>query len=310
MEGRTVRRRRFVASALTAGAVAGAGCVSFEPVSKTTTQRFDVADDERVTVTTDDADVTVRTSGDADRVAAHVTSRDQFGNEDALSKVSLESERTDGTLSLSVAVDDTTVGVQGTSGSLELVVPESTVVSGIDGRDADVAVSGSRGPLSVAVEDGDVSVDGVDGDVTVTTADGDLGVVGTAGDVAVTTEDGDATVTDADGFVSAGSRNGDVDVRGVGGVDWVRSEDGDVDVEVAAVRSDAVIRTADGDVRATLASSIDADLTAATEDGDVELRGIEANRDGDEWAERTFGDGTHDLTIRTDDGDVTLVSLS
>jgi len=178
----------------------------------------------------------------------------------------------------------------------------------------DVDVPAGVSVESLTVENGDAVVDGVpvQSEMTVESGNGDAVVRGVESDVAAETVNGNATVESVDGFASARSENGDATVRECAGVDGARTHNGDATAEVTALRADATIRSHNGDVDAYLAPDLDARVIAQTENGDVELADapLSPETDTEEYVEGTMGEGTHELHLRTHNGDVNVSRLS
>lgn len=266
-------RRRFAAGVGAVALGALAGCAAIGDRAETEESRtYPIADVEELRVENGAGDATVRA---ADRSDVRVRTTKRAGDEDGFDDVGLEEERASGTLALSVERD----------GDGGLFGPPPSM-------DLDVAV-----PPELRVS-------------RVRTDAGDLEVMGTDGAVTVETDAGDAVLDDVDGAVSAATDTGDVAVRGGADVPDVETNTGDVRVEAGAVASDARIETDTGDVRAALASSLDVRVDVETDTGDVTVRalGLSDLSDGD-GLEGTLGEGTHELAIRTNAGDVTLARL-
>lgn len=132
----------------------------------------------------------------------------------------------------------------------------------------------------------------------------------------VQTENGDVTVTGVDGPVAFDTRNGDVDVTDVAGVSGARSENGDVDVELPApLPGDVDVASTNGVVHAAVSPDVDAALDARTENGDATVDGLgfddaSGGEDGEPaQVSGTLGDGTHEVSVTTRNGDVELSAL-
>lgn len=268
----TTRRGVLRAGSALAAAVGLSGClISAEPYTETVDRSFEPGDADELVVRTDSGDVTL-SAGDGDAVTGTVRKESRSGA-DALEDVAVEGRVADGTLT--VAVDRSDRG--NVTVSLDLAVPEGLAV------------------VEAASENGDVEAEGV------------------AGDGTYRTTNGDASATDVDGYVTVESTNGDVSASGVAGLDGARTTNGDVAVDVPAMRDDVTCRSNNGDVTAAVPGDLSASVTLRTDNGDAAVEGVtlSAVASGDDHVEGRLGeDGPeHALTLRSTNGDVTLVGL-
>jgi len=320
-----MKRRGFLAGTATLVA-AGGGCITVSATETTETSRHEIGD-ERVTIDNPAGDVTVRTA-DREDVRVRAVKRDSMGNEDALSKLSVTTDRSDGVFTVAVE-DDTDPGLADTTSlDLTVTVPTSNRVTDVDVADGDVDLRETVGDLTVDADDSDVSVRSVDGAVTVEAGDGDLTVRDVSGDATATLDDGDATIRDVsgdatatlgdgdatvrrvEGTVTVDASDGDLTVRDPGAIDEVTAGDGDVTVEVPAVSENAVVSAGDGDLDLALSPSLDAELALSIADGDLSVDGFDFVAGEDVTRlETTLGDGTHSLSVSAGDGDVTVSRL-
>jgi hypothetical protein len=285
--------RRALLGAVAAAATAGlAGCagsfVRIERAETTVERRFDATEVDRLRVASATDDVSVeRSGGDTVRVRVHKRAHGQTD----LSELGLHSRVEDGVLHLRTRKPPV-VGVGGGSVPLEISVPESVSVNHVDTADGDIVVRDTAG------------------DVVLETGDGDVVAAGVRGDVTAATDDGSVTIERVDGVVTARSSDGDVTVRDPGAVEEIRTDDGAVVAAVPAVRGTATVRSTDGSVTVTLGDAVDARVAVTTDDGQVTV--ANALDDVEATAENlvtgTVGDGTSELTIHSDDGDVTVTS--
>ncbi|WP_459193781.1 hypothetical protein [Halosimplex sp. J119] len=319
-------RRGFLGAVATVAFGASAGCVTVESASATVTEEFDAAGP--LSVENDYGDLSVRT-GDVDAVVAELTKRDGFGNEDALSKVSLRRDRSGDGLSLSVARETGDGLVHATTADLSVTVPDSVEVSSVAADYESLTVEGVSGDLDATVDDGDGEITDLDGDLTLMVDDGEATVSGVAGDVDVTVDDGDVEIDDAEGTVSAGADDGDVTVteagvgriqtddggvtvRGATDVDRIRTDDGDVEAEIRGLDSDGAVVVDDAEVELRLASSVECRVLAVTDGGEISTEGLpgDVSVDADEErVEADMGGADHRLRVESDFGDITLSGL-
>lgn len=181
----------------------------------------------------------------------------------------------------------------------------------IDTHSAEVATTGTVGPLAVDVGSGDISVIDADGPVRVDTGSGDVTARGVRGALLfVDTGSGDVTaeaVTVEDLRIDTGS--GDVEV-GDGTVSEVTIDTGSGSVELDLSDSpDAVsIETGSGSVTVRVPESYSARVAIETSSGDIDL---EFPLQVSDWERNevsgTIGSGQGRLTIDTGSGSVALL---
>ncbi|MFF8834943.1 DUF4097 family beta strand repeat-containing protein [Streptomyces sp. NPDC015130] len=131
--------------------------------------------------------------------------------------------------------------------------------------------------------------------VSVENKDGDISAEGFATPLKVRSDDGDVRVTGSTGDLDLGSKDGDLEIEGGTRAPNVlaRSDDGDVQVTLGSVPRSLGVVTRDGDVSVTVPTA-QYDATATTGDGDVSLD-----------VPRRVG-AEHSLSVRTDDGDISV----
>ena len=291
---RTLSRRRLLgAAAAVAGAAGLAGCstplVQVRTATATVEREYDTHAISRVRVDTED-DVSVEPAdGEHVRVRGH---KRAHGNTE-LDELPIRSRVNGDTLRLASRKPDV-VGIGGGSVDLEVFVPESIEVD------------------RVRTDDGSVSLRGVSGDATAETDDGDIAASDVAGDLDASTDDGDVIVERANGVVTARTDDGDIVVRAPNAVGDLRTDDGDLVAEVPSVDGSVGIRSSDGDVTVALGKSLDATIEVTTGDGSITaVAGVDAIETVTETrVAGEIGDGTNELRVHTDDGDLTLTTLS
>ena len=209
--------------------------------------------------------------------------------------------------------DDAAVSVQNENGDVDVethdgdqVVVDATVSAPSDERLADVRIAGeaSDGEFTVAVR--------VDGDSSGVSADLDVRVPEGTEMASVQSENGDVTVRSVATVAAARSRNGDVTVRDAGQVGSVATENGDVEAEVPApLPGDVTVRSTNGDVAVRLSPDVDAELVVSTRNGEIEVRDLDlADSQVSETEVRgVLGDGTDEVAVSSQNGDVTVDAL-
>ena len=286
----TLSRRRLVGAGAATAVTALAGCsgavLQIETDETTVERRFDATKVSRLSVTDTSDDVSVeRWSEETVRVRAHKRAH----GETKLSELELRSSVDAGALHLGTHKPDV-VGIGGGSVDLEIDVPKTVQVDEIETNDGDVSLRDVSGDVEVASDDGDVAATGVSGDLSVRTDDGDVAVDRTSGVVTAHSDDGDVRVRDPDAIRDLGV------------------DDGNVVAVVPAVDRTASIRADDGDVTVKLGDAVDATVRVTVGDGEIAVAGglgtVETTTE--DRVEATLGDGTNDLAIHADDGDVTV----
>jgi hypothetical protein len=288
--------RRRVLGGISLGMVYGlAGCVGYtERDRQTATEEFSVAGErvDRIVVHGDDGETTVR-GWDGTDVRVEAT-KYAVGETD-LSSVRVSRSVTGGRLSIGVEVPQ---GFSfGPSGggleTLDVRVPRDVRVERVGIDDGTARVTDVVGDLALSVDDGTVEADGVDGAVDVSADDGEV----TVGAVAnVGGEIGDGRLR-----MSEGAIIGDL-----------TTDDGDFDLAIQGLDGEVTIQCDDGTVEAALAPTLDATVEIHSDDGSVRIEeGVLDSIETTEGTTRgTVGDGSGQLTIRIDDGDVRLSPLS
>ena len=286
----TLSRRRLVGAGAAAAVTALAGCsgtvLQIETDETTVERRFDARKLSRLSVTDASDDVNVE---GWDEDAVRVRANKRAHGETKLSELELRSSVDGETLHLGTTKPNV-VGIGGGSVDLEIDVPKAVQVDEIE------------------TNDGDVSLRDVSGDVAVESDDGDVAVTGVIGDLSVRTDDGDVAVDRIGGVVTAHSDDGDVAVRDPETIRDLSVDDGNVVAAVPAVDGTASIRADDGDVTVRLGDSVDATVRVTVGDGEITVAGGlgTVQTTTEDRVEATLGDGTNDLTVHADDGDVTV----
>lgn len=268
-------RRRQLLHAGSLAAVAGlAGC-TLPGTSSTTesdTRTLDVPDGTPIAVTNQNGRVAVDTH-DADAPELTVTKRSSFDG-DRFDEVAVETGIDDGTYSVAVRYDSNAARTR-VSVTIDLSVP------------AEQPVTRAR------------------------TANGEVAVEDTTGDLIAVSQNGSVDVAGIDGYVTARTANGSVDVVDVTGLDGAQSSNGSVDVEIPAIRDDTLVRTGNGSIDANLGPDLDADLTASTSVGSIDVEDVPFSESDISNREVTglLGDGGPTLSIRAGNGSIDLRPL-
>jgi hypothetical protein len=118
---------------------------------------------------------------------------------------------------------------------------------------------------------------------------------------------GDVTVNGAARDVNIVTVNGDVNATGVRGAMQMSTTNGDVDAVIDSMGGGIKASTTNGDVSLTMPATLNASLTMATTNGELDL-GITANvtRKSKRQILATLGLGGMPIVVETTNGDVTL----
>lgn len=273
-DGGTVGRRPFLAAATAWGGLAVSGCVGRpwgEEQTKAWTEQYDPPGGGQVTVENIDGPVTVR-GADRGTIGLSVEKRSTDG--EALDRVRVRAEPDgDGFAVRAEHLDDP--DAEPPTVELLVTVPRTYPVERVRTVNGDVSVDGTRGDLQAGTVNGDVDVDGVRGYVRIEAGNGDLSATRTTG------------------------------------IDDLSVSNGDVDADVRAIRTDSRIATTNGDVDVRFGPGLDAEIRAEATSGRVDADGVElenASR-GPRTATGSLGERSHQLTVETANGVVTLSML-
>ncbi|MEF8781358.1 MAG: DUF4097 family beta strand repeat-containing protein [Haloferacaceae archaeon] len=192
---------------------------------------------------------------------------------------------------------------------LERTVVNAGVADGVFAVRTDHRGTSGETPATVEV---DVSVPRTYPVARASTTNGDVVATDTRGNLSARTVNGSLEVTGVRGFVGLEATNGDLDVRGTTGIDDLTVSNGHVDADVRAIRSDTLVRTANGDVDLRLGPGLDATVRAEAVNGRVEVGEGLSLADATVASRRVtgrLGEGKRDLRAETSTGQITLSSL-
>lgn len=272
MESPIPSRRRFLA--LGFAATAGlAGCVvPGDQETERTTRTVDAPANAPLVVDNHNGDVTV-TGGGTDAIDLEITKRTNYGR-DLFSEVTVETDASGDRIRVETVTGDVPMGAS-VSVDLQLTLPGSVTVERARTRNGDVTVEDVPGDATLETTNGRVDADGVDG------------------------------------FLTLRSTNGTVEAHDVAGIDGASTSNGDVDVEIPAIRGDTTLETTNGDVRASAAADLDAEVELRTTNGDVSYGGLDlqVETDRETHLRGTLGAGGDQLLAKTTNGDVRLRAI-
>jgi hypothetical protein len=177
-------------------------------------------------------------------------------------------------------------------------------ITGDAGTDSFLGLGGGSISFDVGVPEG-VAVE------RVSAGNGDATATGVAGDTSLESTNGMVTARNVDGHVSLSTTNGPVRARGVAGLDGAATTNGDIDVDIPTIDGSVSVSTTNGAITAALAPDLDARVAASTTNGTITATGLPlgGSESADSSLRGTLGDGMHELTVRTTNGDITLNRL-
>lgn len=269
-------RRRGVLAGTAGSLMAGlAGCLSElggpDDERRTETRTYDPAAGTVLRVSNRNGPVTVEGTDD-DTVAVDITL--EGPSSEALDAVSITESDSDGALGLETEHGDGDAASQ-VSVSLSIRCPADVPVGRLET---------TNGPIEATDVSGDPELESTNGDVT---------------------------ARNVTGTVSLTTTSGSITARTIGGVTGASTTNGSIDVDVPAVDGDVTIETANGSIDAALAPTLDVALSASTTNGSVGIEGVDLSgleQSGTDVS-GTLGDGTHALSVTTDNGSIDLRSL-
>jgi len=168
--------------------------------------------------------------------------------------------------------------------------------------------------LDCRLDDGDITIEGTNGDLHLKADDGTIRVAGAQGSIEGDTDDGRIILEDFSGKVYLDSDDGDILLSGNFSTLDLESDDGDIRVKNLAASSmdkNWQIKTDDGDVDIYFTKDFSADFHIHTDDGRIDsqlpivFKKITSKKD----LSGKINDGGHLISIKTDDGDITLKEI-
>lgn len=286
-------RRRLLAGVGGVALAATAGCSFGEHDEAETVQRsFDADGLDVVTIASYTGDLSVRSR---DPGELRIQGEKRAASGDAIDSLSLTDRRDGGRLDLETDVGDGPwpVGWWRTPElHLDVEVPSSIRVEEAIADSGDLEVEGVAGPLTAAADTGDVYVANVGGAVDARVDTGKLIVRG------------------ATGPVVARADTGTVNVDGV--IAGVRSDTGDVSATVREIDGTPTVESATGDVGLALSRTLDVTVSVSVDTGSIDVHGGESASVGTDGDSRTvvLGDGSGEIEVATDTGDVSITLVS
>lgn len=239
-------RRTFLGGAAGVVVTGLAGCTAAALEAESTmSASYDAAELAVLDVAGTNGDITI-SSADIDQI--EVTGEKQATTDRRLDDITLESDRADGTLSLTVDLPDTDGFLKSlqSEGRIDLTITvpsrlEAVVATTVNG---DITGTAHPGSATLSTVNGDVRWSGSDLAADVETTNGDISLTADSigGDIAAETTNGDVSVTvppDVELAVDATSTTGSVAVTGGDG-DAAQSV---ADLELATVNGDIDVRT-------------------------------------------------------------------
>ena len=196
------------------------------------------------------------------------------------------------------------------SRNITLWVPEWIDVQ-VRGRSLDVTVVGVGGTLDVNTVDGDVSVSETTGSVSLRSVEGEISVRDARGRILARSQSDDIRLEDIVGSVEVESGSGDIRLVNVD-AESVRAETLDGDVEFDGVLHSGgtyEFYVHDGDVVLSLPSTVGAQVSVATFDGEFTSEfPVRVERfSGGRAFDFMLGDGGARLEVEVFDGEIRLL---
>ena len=168
--------------------------------------------------------------------------------------------------------------------------------------------------LDCRLDDGDITIEGTKGKLYLKADDGTIHVAGAQGTVEGDTDDGRIILEDFSGKATLDSDDGDILLSGNFSTLDLESDDGDIRVKNLAASSmdkNWQIETDDGDVDIYFTEDFSADFHIKTDDGRIDsqlpivFKKITSKKD----LSGKINDGGYLISIKTDDGDITLKEI-
>lgn len=172
--------------------------------------------------------------------------------------------------------------------------------------------------LEARTGDGALSVSGIHGDMQLHVGDGALSVEDVAGALHIQASDGSIRIHNAAGTLDSRSSDGSVRIDGRFSGTQIKLSDGSLDLTLAEgsrLTTASSIEASDGSVTVRVPHDLSADLEVHTSDGGINCTlplstdGYSASGDAHHNLRGRLNGGGVPLTIRTDDGSVSISPL-
>lgn len=290
---------------LSAGVLFGSGCrmdVGGQAYIEREQKRFPVESLASLDLKTFSGRIEI-ISWDRPEVLVEIEKRGE--DKDAVSKITVDAEQKDGTISIDARHPGRTTFV----GIGHFTSPSARLIVSVPRKCNITARSG----------DGSISLERVDGILDLRTDDGSIRVVESRGQLLAESGDGSMTLDDVSGRVEARTDDGSVRVSGTPGVLRVRTGDGGVSLRIrdgATMTDDWMVTTGDGSVTVELPRNFNA-MVEADPGGDGRVRseltlsGVTgAGADGKHRGALNgqLGSGGQRFSLRTGDGTIRLTN--
>jgi DUF4097 and DUF4098 domain-containing protein YvlB len=188
----------------------------------------------------------------------------------------------------------------------EIAVPENVHVK-FNSASGNLVLNDVSNGFSGNTASGDFKLNTIKGAVNVNTASGDVDAINVAGDLKLNTASGDVEIQKSTGEIAVTTASGNVKIEG--NTQGVKVSTASGDVALTNISGVNKIKTASGEIDATNSTG---EFKMATASGDIELDNVELTAE----SELSAASGnikielkkalTHDLTLSTASGDVTL----
>ncbi|MFC2160279.1 DUF4097 domain-containing protein [Acidobacteriota bacterium] len=168
--------------------------------------------------------------------------------------------------------------------------------------------------LDCRLDDGDITIEGSNGKLYLKADDGTVRVADAQGSIDGDTDDGRIILENYSGKASLDTDDGDILLSGNFSTLDLESDDGDILVKNLAesfMDNEWLIKTDDGDVDIYFTEIFSADFHIDTDDGRIEsqLPVVFNETTSKKRLSGKIKDGGHLISIKTDDGDITLKEI-
>jgi hypothetical protein len=163
-------------------------------------------------------------------------------------------------------------------------------------------------PRNLAVEvetsNGSVEASSLESGIEVDTSNGTMDIHDIAGGVDAHTSNGTLAVRNVQGEVELVSSNGAITLENIDGSLQAKSSNGKITAN-SPVTGDWKVKSSNGKITVSVPAATDAKITAETSNGSLKGN-VNWDRDGDNDGTTVLGSGTHNVSLSTSNGAVTV----
>ncbi|AIQ45582.1 hypothetical protein R70723_06470 [Paenibacillus sp. FSL R7-0273] len=168
---------------------------------------------------------------------------------------------------------------------LNISLPQNLAVE-VETSDGAIEAGNLAGGLEVDTSNGTLDIHDITGGVDARTSNGTIAVQNVQGETELSSSNGAITLTNIDGTVSADSSNGRITVN-------------------SAVTGDWDLDSSNGKITVSLPAATNAEIKAETSNGGLKGN-IAWDRDDDNQGRAVLGEGTHEVSLSTSNGTITV----